>query len=80
MSFACCVMIMISVIGTYSSFGGYCMFVYRWIEHCFVEDDCVILDAALSRSLVGIKATVRGRGDGQPIQLNVGDNSDILLA
>src|SRR5215207_939951 len=69
-----------SVIGPYSSIGANCKIVNSWIEQSIVEADCEIQDAALSRSLVGIKATIRGRGDGQVIQLNVGDNSDILLA
>ena len=69
-----------SVIGPYSSIGANCKIVNSWIEQSIVEADCEIQDATLSRSLVGIKATIRGRGDGQPIQLNVGDNSDILLA
>ena len=69
-----------SVIGPYSSIGANCKIVNSWIEQSIVEADCEIQDAALSRSLVGIKATIRGRGDGQVIQLNVGDNSDIFLA
>lgn len=69
-----------SVIGPYSSIGANCKIVNSWIEQSIVEADCEIQDATLSRSLVGIRATIRGRGDGKPIQLNVGDNSDILLA
>ena len=68
-----------SVIGPYSSIGANCKIVNSWIEQSIVEADCEIQDATLSRSLVGIKATIRGRGDGKPIQLNVGDNSDVLL-
>ena len=69
-----------SVIGPYSSIGANCKILNSWIEQSIVEADCEIQDAALSRSLVGIKATIRGRGDGQVIQLNVGDNSDVFLA
>lgn len=69
-----------SVIGPYSSIGANCKVTNSWIEQSIVEADCEIQDAALSRSLVGIKATIRGRGDGKAIQLNVGDNSDIFLA
>ena len=69
-----------SVIGPYSSIGANCKIVNSWIEQSIVEADCEIQDAALSRSLVGIKTRIRGRGDGQAIQLNVGDNSDIFLA
>jgi glucose-1-phosphate thymidylyltransferase len=69
-----------SVIGPYSSIGANCKIVNSWIEQSIVEADCEIQDAVLSRSLVGIKARIRGRGAGQAIQLNVGDNSDIFLA
>jgi glucose-1-phosphate thymidylyltransferase len=69
-----------SVIGPYSSIGANCKIINSWIEQSIVEADCEIENAALSRSLVGIKTRIRGRGDGQPIQLNVGDNSDIFLA
>jgi glucose-1-phosphate thymidylyltransferase len=69
-----------SVIGPYSSIGANCKIVNSWIEQSIVEADCEVQDAALSRSLVGIKTKIRGRGDGQAIQLNVGDNSDIFLA
>ena len=69
-----------SVIGPYSSIGANCKIVNSWIEQSIVEADCEIQDAALSRSLVGIKARIRGRGDGQVIQLNVGDNSDVFLS
>jgi glucose-1-phosphate thymidylyltransferase len=69
-----------SVIGPYSSIGANCKIVNSWIEQSIVEADCEIQDAALSRSLVGIKARIRGKGAGQHIQLNVGDNSDIFLS
>jgi glucose-1-phosphate thymidylyltransferase len=68
-----------SVIGPYCSIGANCKIVNSWIEQSIVEADCEIQDAALSRSLVGIKTRIRGKGNGQVIQLNVGDNSDILL-
>ena len=69
-----------SVIGPYSSIGANCKIVNSWVEQSIVEADCEIQDAALSRSLVGIKTRIRGKGAGQHIQLNVGDNSDIFLA
>jgi glucose-1-phosphate thymidylyltransferase len=69
-----------SVIGPYSSIGANCKITNSWVEQSIVEADCEIQDAALSRSLVGIKARIRGKGAGQHIQLNVGDNSDIFLA
>jgi len=69
-----------SVIGPYSSIGANCKVVNSWIEQSIVEADCEIQDAALSRSLVGIKTRIRARGDGQVIQLTVGDSSDICLS
>jgi glucose-1-phosphate thymidylyltransferase len=68
-----------SVIGPYSSIGANCKIMNSQIEESIVEADCEIRDAVISRSLVGIQAKIQGRGDGQVIQLNVGDNSDILL-
>lgn len=69
-----------SVIGPYSSIGANCKIVNSKIEESIVEADCEIEDAVLNRSLVGIKTRIRGRGDGDVIQLNVGDNSDIFLS
>ncbi len=69
-----------SVIGPFSSIGANCKIINSKIEESIVESDCEIQDAVLCRSLVGIQAKVQGRGDGQVIQLNVGDNSDILLS
>jgi glucose-1-phosphate thymidylyltransferase len=69
-----------SVIGPYSSIGPNCKITNSKIEASIVEADCEIQDAVLSRSLVGMQAKVQGRGDGQVIQLNVGDDSDILLS
>lgn len=69
-----------SVIGPYSSIGANCKIINSKIEESIVEADCEIQDAVVCRSLVGIQAKVQGRGDGQVIQLNVGDNSDILLS
>ena len=69
-----------SVIGPYSSIGANCKIVNSKIEESILEADCEIQDAVLSRSLVGIEAKVRGRGDGQVIQLNVGDDSEIFLS
>src|SRR5215212_239098 len=69
-----------SVIGPYSSIGPNCRIMNSKITESIVEADCDIQDAVLSRSLVGTQAKVKGRGDQQVIQLNVGDNSDILLS
>jgi glucose-1-phosphate thymidylyltransferase len=69
-----------SVIGPYSSIGANCKIENSWTEQSIIEADCEIQDAALSRSLVGIKTRIRGRADGKLIQLNVGDNSDVFLS
>jgi len=69
-----------SVIGPYSSIGANCKIINSKMEENIVEADCRIQDAVLSRSLVGIKAKVQGRGNGQVSQLNGGDTSDILLS
>lgn len=69
-----------SVIGPYASIGANCRITNSKIDESIVEADCEIQDAALSRSLVGFEAKIRGRGDGQVIRLNVGDNSDVFLA
>lgn len=50
------------------------------ITESIIEADCEIQDAVLNRSLIGVQAKVRGRGDGHVIQLNVGDHSVIDLA
>ena len=67
-----------SIIGPYSSIGANCRIMNSKIEESIVEADCEIEDVVLNRSLVGIKAKIRGRGDGDVIQMNVGDNSDIF--
>ena len=69
-----------SLIGPYASIGANCRIMNSKIEESIVEADCEIQNAVLSSSLVGVKAKIRGRGDGQVIQLNVGDNSDVFLA
>jgi glucose-1-phosphate thymidylyltransferase len=69
-----------SIIGPYSSVGANCKISNSKIEETILEADCEIEDAVLCRSLVGIQAKVRGKGDGHVIQLNIGDNSDVFLA
>ncbi len=69
-----------SVIGPYSSVGANCKISNCKIEETILEADCEIEDAVLCRSLVGIRAKVRGKADGDIITLNVGDNSDIFLS
>jgi glucose-1-phosphate thymidylyltransferase len=68
-----------SRIGPHASIGAGCKIENSMIAESILEAGCEIQDAALSRSLVGMQAKVRGRGDGQVIQLNVGDASEVLL-
>ncbi len=68
-----------STIGPYASIGANCKIENSQIEDSIIEADCEIKDAALSRSLIGRQATVKGRGDGHVMQLNIGDTSSIIL-
>jgi glucose-1-phosphate thymidylyltransferase len=68
-----------STIGPYTSIGANCRIENSQIEESILEADCEIKDAALSRSLIGRQATVKGRSDGHIMQLNIGDTSSIVL-
>ncbi len=68
-----------STIGPYASIGANCKIDNSQIAESILEAECEINDAALSRSLIGKQAKVKGRGDGHVMQLNVGDTSSILL-
>ena len=68
-----------SVIGPYASIGANCKIVNGKIEDSILEANCEIQDATLTRSLIGVKAKVRGKGDGAVMQLNVGDSSEVIL-
>ena len=68
-----------SKIGPYASIGANCKIENSQIAESIIEADCEINDAALSRSLIGKQAKVKGRSDGRVMQLNVGDTSSILL-
>lgn len=69
-----------SKIGPHASIGANCKIENSQIAESIVEAGCEIKDAALSRSMVGRQAQVRGRGDGHVVQLNVGDNSTVVLS
>jgi glucose-1-phosphate thymidylyltransferase len=69
-----------SVIGPYASIGANCKITNSQITESIIEAGCEIQDAALNRSLIGTQAKVRGRGDGNAMQLNVGDHSAVLLS
>lgn len=68
-----------STIGPHASIGANCRIENSTIAESILEAGCQIQDAALSRSLVGRQAKVRGRGDGRVMQLNVGDSSEVIL-
>ena len=68
-----------SVIGPHASIGENCKISNSNITESILEAGCEIKDSGLTRSLIGRQAKVQGRGDGHIIQLNVGDNSEVLL-
>ena len=68
-----------SKIGPHASIGVNCKISNSSITESIIEAGCEIQDAVLTRSLIGKQAKVRGGGGGQIVQLNIGDNSDILL-
>lgn len=68
-----------STIGPYASIGANCKIENSQIAESILEAACEIQDAALSRSLIGRQAKVKGRGDGHVMQLNVGDTSTVTL-
>ena len=67
-----------SVIGPHASIGANCKVSDSRIEDSIVEAGCEIQNAALNRSLIG--AQVKVQGNGQVLQLNVGDNSYVFLS
>ncbi|WKZ47335.1 MAG: sugar phosphate nucleotidyltransferase [Anaerolineales bacterium] len=69
-----------SKIGPHASIGANCKIEDSSVAESIVEAGSEIKAAALSRSMVGRQAKVRGRGDGHVIQLNVGDNSEVVLS
>lgn len=68
-----------STIGPFTSIGANCKIENSQIAESILEAGCDIKDAALSRSLIGRQATVKARGDGQVMKLNIGDTSSIIL-
>ena len=69
-----------STIGPHASIGANCKIENSRISESILEPGCEIQFAELNRSMVGRQAKVRGRGDGHVLQLNVGDNSDVILS
>ncbi|HCR72564.1 MAG TPA: nucleotidyltransferase [Anaerolineae bacterium] len=68
-----------STIGPHASIGANCKIDNSHISESIIEPDCEINDAALSRSLVGKQVKIKGRDDGCVMQLNLGDNSQVVL-
>jgi glucose-1-phosphate thymidylyltransferase len=69
-----------STIGPYASIGANCTISNSRIAESILEAGCEIKDAGLKRSLIGRQAKVHGTGVGQVLQLNIGDNSHVMLA
>ena len=69
------------IYGVNTSFGPMCNKIIEdsQIEDSIVEAGCEIKAAALVRSLVGGQAKVQGRGEGQSMSLNIGDNSVVTI-
>jgi glucose-1-phosphate thymidylyltransferase len=68
-----------STIGPFVSIGANCKIQNSRIEDSIIEEWSEITDAVLVRSLIGAQARVQGRGDGQVLRLNVGDDSSVLF-
>ncbi len=68
-----------SVIGPYASIGAGCVISGSRIEDSILDADCEIRDAVLKRSLVGARARVQGRGEGEALAMNIGDNSSVIM-
>lgn len=68
-----------SSIGPFVSIGANCKIHNSRIEDSIIEEWSEITDAVLVRSLIGGQAQVQGRGDGQVLKLNVGDDSSVLF-
>ena len=69
-----------STIGPHASIGANCKISDSTISESIVEAGCEIKDSALKRSLIGKQARIKGRGAGSFIQMNIGDNSEVLLS
>ena len=68
-----------STIGPYASIGANCKISGSRIEDSIIEAECEIKDAALKNSMVGKQAKVNGSGAKESFQLNIGDNSSVIL-
>lgn len=68
-----------STIGPHASIGANCKIENSQIKESILEAGCEIKDVALSRSLIGKQASVKGRSDGQIAVLNIGDDCSIIM-
>jgi glucose-1-phosphate thymidylyltransferase len=69
-----------STIGPHASIGANCQISDSKIENSILEARVEVNAVALSGSFIGRQAKVEGRGaEGQPIMLNVGDNSSVKM-
>jgi len=68
-----------SKIGPHTSIGANCKIENSQIVESILEAGCEIKDVALSRSLIGKQASVKGRGDGHVAVLNIGDDCSIIM-
>lgn len=68
-----------STIGPHASIGENCKIENSQITESILEASCEIKDVALSRSLIGKQASVKGRGDGHVAVLNIGDDCSIVM-
>lgn len=69
-----------STIGPHASIAANCRIENSTITDSILEANCEITDSMLNRSLIGKQARVQGNGDRHVMQLNVGDNSTVLLS
>jgi glucose-1-phosphate thymidylyltransferase len=68
-----------SFIGPHASVGADCRISNSRIEDSIIEAGCDIASVALKSSLVGCRAKLVGRGDGEVLTLNIGDDSTVRL-
>ncbi len=68
-----------STIGPYASIGANCKIENCQIADSILEADCEIKDSVLTRSIIGKQAIVKGRNDGHVMQLNIADDSSVIL-
>lgn len=68
-----------SEIGPYASVGANCRISGSRIVDSILDAGCEVTDAALSRSMLGPRARVRGLGLARALTLNIGDDASVTL-